>query len=236
MVCHPLRLRWVFLRAMAMAKAMAKTSSFSVRVPLRMRPSLLPSARRRRPPHPLPCVLGGAELGSSSSSSPVPVSVSLHVTAITSKSEAAAFQPFGQVVWPEEDGTPYEVPLYDASLDLSAGQPRFYMMRIPPRGLEMDRITYHADVTQCLASMQDSTWHLVVAEPSDLSKPPTAEQLHAFAFKGGCIVKLNKGTWHAGPLFDGEDEIAFYNLELADTNTVDHNTHIYEDEVYTLHT
>ena len=158
------------------------------------------------------------------------------MTAITSKSEAAAFQPFGQVVWPEEDGTPYEVPLYDASLDLSAGQPRFYMMRIPPRGLEMDRITYHADVTQCLASMQDSTWHLVVAEPSDLSKPPTAEQLHAFAFKGGCIVKLNKGTWHAGPLFDGEYEIAFYNLELADTNTVDHNTHIYEDEVYTLHT
>ncbi|XRB21051.1 ureidoglycolate lyase [Pseudoscourfieldia marina] len=219
---------------MAMAMAMANTSSFSVPLLMRMRPSFLPSTRRRPPP--LPCVFGGAELGSSSSSSPVPVSVSLHVTAITSKSEAAAFQPFGQVVWPEEDGTPYEVPLYDASLDLSAGQPRFYMMRIPPRGLEMDRITYHADVTQCLASMQDSTWHLVVAEPSDLSKPPTAEQLHAFAFKGGCIVKLNKGTWHAGPLFDGEDEIAFYNLELADTNTVDHNTHIYEDEVYTLHT
>ncbi|GHP10568.1 hypothetical protein PPROV_000929900 [Pycnococcus provasolii] len=209
-----------------MAKAMAKTSSFSVPLRMRMRPSC-----RRQKTHPLPCVSS-----SSSSSSPVPVSVSLHVTAILSKSDAAAFQPFGQVVWPEEDGTPYEVPLYDASLDLSAGQPRFYMMRIPPRGLEMDRITYHADVTQCLASMQDSTWHLVVAEPSDLSKPPTAEQLHAFAFKGGCIVKLNKGTWHAGPLFDGEDEIAFYNLELADTNTVDHNTHIYEDEVYTLHT
>lgn len=30
----------------------------------------------------------------------------------------------------------------------------------------------------------------------------------------------------AGPLFDGE-EADFYNLELSDTNVVDHNTHDY---------
>ena len=51
--------------------------------------------------------------------------------------------------------------------------------------------------------------------------------------QGGTIVKLHKGTWHAGPLYappdvsgcavDGADGgVAFYNLELADTNVTDH--------------
>lgn len=28
-------------------------------------------------------------------------------------------------------------------------------------------------------------------------------------------------------MFDSSDEMSFYNLELADTNVVDHNTHDY---------
>lgn len=31
----------------------------------------------------------------------------------------------------------------------------------------------------------------------------------------------------AGPLFDSSDAMSFYNLELSDTNVVDHNTHDY---------
>jgi hypothetical protein len=31
----------------------------------------------------------------------------------------------------------------------------------------------------------------------------------------------------AGPLFDSSEAMSFYNLELSDTNVVDHNTHDY---------
>ncbi|KAK9840368.1 hypothetical protein WJX74_008464 [Apatococcus lobatus] len=37
----------------------------------------------------------------------------------------------------------------------------------------------------------------------------------------------NVTHWHAGPLFEGPDHMDFYNLELSDTNVVDHNTHVY---------
>jgi hypothetical protein len=39
---------------------------------------------------------------------------------------------------------------------------------------------------------------------------------------GHVATKLHRGTWHAGPFFDTEDEIRFVNLELSDTNEVDH--------------
>jgi hypothetical protein len=32
---------------------------------------------------------------------------------------------------------------------------------------------------------------------------------------------MHRGTWHAGPFFE-DDEINFINLELSDTNEVDH--------------
>jgi len=47
--------------------------------------------------------------------------------------------------------------------------------------------------------------------------------LAAFAIPGGCFVKLHAGTWHAGPYFDAAT-MAFFNLELADTNIVDHQS------------
>lgn len=50
-----------------------------------------------------------------------------------------------------------------------------------------------------------------------------------FRIPHGVFVKLERGTWHAGPLFDG-DGMDFYNLELADTNVVDHNAHDYTSE------
>lgn len=46
----------------------------------------------------------------------------------------------------------------------------------------------------------------------------------------GHFIKLHEGTWHAGPLFDAPDTMSFFNLELADTNVVDHNTHVYAHE------
>lgn len=41
----------------------------------------------------------------------------------------------------------------------------------------------------------------------------------------------------AGPLFDSSDAMSFYNLELSDTNVVDHNTHDYaasNDTTFTI--
>ena len=56
---------------------------------------------------------------------------------------------------------------------------------------------------------------------------PQEQDLRVFCIPPGVFVKLHEGTWHAGPLFDGTEACNFANLELADTNVVDHNTHKY---------
>lgn len=58
------------------------------------------------------------------------------------------FAPFGQLILPTDDGKPFDD--QDAKLRLDAGTPRFYIMRLPRRGMAFDRITYHAQCTQCL--------------------------------------------------------------------------------------
>ena len=132
---------------------------------------------------------------------------------------------------------------------------RFYIMRIPRRGLTFDRITYHAKVTQCLGGLSLEPWYLAVAAPSgsvdrsisshavsmlmssqistltpDYCRYPRAEDLQAFKIPHGKFVKLHAGTWHAGPLFQQPDQMDFYNLELKDTNVVDHNIHVYSKD------
>jgi ureidoglycolate lyase len=52
---------------------------------------------------------------------------------------------------------------------------------------------------------------------------PALDDINAFRIPGDVAVVLHKGSWHAGPLFEG-DEQSFFNLELADTNVVDHHT------------
>lgn len=59
------------------------------------------------------------------------------------------------------------------------------------------------------------------------SRYPKHSDLQAFEIPQGTFIKMNTGTWHAGPLFDNCEDMDFYNLELADTNVIDHNTHIY---------
>ena len=64
--------------------------------------------------------------------------------------------------------------------------------------------------------------------PDLLGRYPEEADLQAFEIPHGSFIKMHAGTWHAGPLFDNADEMDFYNLELADTNVVDHNTHVYK--------
>ena len=129
-----------------------------------------------------------------------------------------AFAPFGTVIVPMEDGTPFGP--QDAPLDFSEGTPRFYAMRIPARGLTIKGITRHKAVTQTLASVGGHTWYLGVAPPGP-DDAPALDAIKVFRIPGDAAVALHKGAWHVGPLFEGAEQ-SFFNLELADTNVVDH--------------
>ncbi len=128
------------------------------------------------------------------------------------------FSPYGQVIFPSKDGKKYDEK--DAQLNLANGTPRFYIMRLEKRGLKFHKITRHVLCTQCLGALAGKEWLIAVAPPSESNKPDL-EKLAAFIIPGNCFIKLEAGTWHAGPYFE-EDFIDFYNLELRDTNEVDH--------------
>jgi ureidoglycolate lyase len=137
---------------------------------------------------------------------------------------SACFAPFGDVIEARPDGTRFGPD--DARLDLSLGTPRFYVMRLPRRGLTFDRITRHRRVTQCLAAVGGQPWYIAVAPPDDLTEAqaePAREAIVGFRIPGDVAIKLNVGTWHAGPLFE-DDEMCFFNLELSDTNEGDHQS------------
>ncbi|HIK34010.1 MAG TPA: ureidoglycolate lyase [Oscillatoriales cyanobacterium M59_W2019_021] len=135
--------------------------------------------------------------------------------------DAPSFQPYGQVISASADGKLFDET--EAQLELSQGIPRFYIMRLQSRGRYFDRITRHVCCTQCLGSLEGKEWLMAVAPPSE-SDRPDLNQLRAFKIPGNCFIKLEVGTWHAGPLFDAES-INFYNLELSDTNITDHFTY-----------
>ncbi|GAB4852180.1 hypothetical protein Ancab_016371 [Ancistrocladus abbreviatus] len=155
----------------------------------------------------------------------------------------ATFEEFGQVIEASPDG--HEFGPYDAQLDLSRGTPRFYIMHLENRPLKFSTITHHAKVTQCLGSIGGHVWYLGVAKPSivvpvesasDTGKeiarsphghfyvPPDVDDVRVFKVNGTKFLKLNIGTWHAGPLFKA-GVMDFYNLELSNTNVVDHTTY-----------
>ena len=135
-----------------------------------------------------------------------------------------AFAPFGDLIAPMDDGGPFGP--QDAALDLTRGTPRLYIMRLPPRGLVFRQITRHRNVTQCLAALGGKSWLMAVAPPKSVDDPtaePALTDIAAFVIPGAVAIKLHRGTWHAGPFFENE-EISFLNLELSDTNEVDHQS------------
>lgn len=131
-----------------------------------------------------------------------------------------SFHPYGQVIYASVDGKPYDST--DAQLLMQNGIPRFYIMRLHYKGYKFHKITRHVQCTQCLGSLAGKNWSIAVAPPTDTS--PVLEEIAAFQIPGNCFIKLNAGTWHAGPYFDDEF-VDFYNLELTDTNINDHDTY-----------
>jgi ureidoglycolate hydrolase len=130
------------------------------------------------------------------------------------------FRPFGQVILASEDGKPYGPD--DAQLQLQHGIPRFYIMRLHDRGRKFHKITRHLCCTQCLGSLEGKDWLIGVAPPSETPLPDW-EAIVVFRVPGNCFIKLEVGTWHAGPYFD-HSSVDFFNLELSDTNIADHDT------------
>ncbi|MGL5794300.1 MAG: ureidoglycolate lyase [Waterburya sp.] len=134
---------------------------------------------------------------------------------------ASNFKPYGQLITPSPDGKVFDET--DAVLNLSNGTPRFYIMRLQYRGRTFNKITRHNLCTQCLGSLNNKDWLMAVCPPSTTSKPDI-NQMRAFRIPGNCFIKLEIGTWHAGPYFE-HPVVDFYNLELSDTNVVDHFTY-----------
>lgn len=130
-----------------------------------------------------------------------------------------AFVSFGSVIEAMPDGVP--AGNIDGALDLSHGTPRFYIMALTHREPTVLTITRHKQATQVLASVGGATWLLVVAPPSKAKPDPAS--IRAFSIPGDVAVLLSCGTWHAGPYFEPA-EMKFFNLELEDTNVVDHET------------
>ncbi|MEB3220375.1 MAG: ureidoglycolate lyase [Nostocales cyanobacterium 94392] len=131
------------------------------------------------------------------------------------------FQPYGQVIFPSKDGKTFDTE--DAQLVLNNGIPRFYIMQLQHRGRKFHNITRHAKCTQCLGSLAGKDWFIAVCPPNNI-KEPALQDIAAFHIPGNCFIKLNVGTWHAGPYFE-HDIVDFYNLELSNTNEIDHFTH-----------
>ena len=131
------------------------------------------------------------------------------------------FQPYGQLILPSPDGKAFDKT--DAVLKLDQGIPRFYIMRLEHRGRTFNQITRHDYCTQCLGSLNGMDWLMAVCPPS-ASIEPDISRMSAFHIPGNCFIKLEIGTWHAGPYFEHQ-VVDFYNLELSDTNVVDHFTY-----------
>lgn len=105
-----------------------------------------------------------------------------------------------QVVQPTADGKPYDDT--DAQLLLDRGTPRsgkhtaaghdapgwghltdsvgcrLYVMNLRRTGMRFDRITHHAQVTQCLCGMGAEPWYLAVARPMYAAQIHRASATH----------------------------------------------------------
>lgn len=132
------------------------------------------------------------------------------------------FRRYGQVIFASKDGKAFDSE--DAQLNLQNGTPRFYIMRLHLRGRKFHTITRHVQCTQCLGALEGKDWLIAVAPPNNEVDEPALEDIAAFRIPGNCFIKLEVGTWHAGPYFEHEF-VDFYNLELSDTNVVDHFTY-----------
>jgi ureidoglycolate hydrolase len=142
---------------------------------------------------------------------------------------AESFRTFGEIIEPRNAigqfiDKPYdpETSSEEARLVLTNGKPRLWIMELKKVGIGFTKMARHRRVTQCLGSLEGKEWFIAVAAPGDPndSAHPRLEDVRGFRISGRYVIKLEVGTWHAGPLFQ-HDECLFFNLENLDTNKRD---------------
>ena len=136
----------------------------------------------------------------------------------------AGFEPFGVVLTPMEDGTPFTAE--EAVLDVSNGIPRFYLMRLHDKAPAFVQVTRHLETTQTLMSVGAGERTNAVAAPRGEEATPAHQR--GVRLPPRTAITMRKGTWHAGPFFS-EPSMDFVNLELDDTNVTDHHNHRLDD-------
>ena len=135
--------------------------------------------------------------------------------------EDPRFARCGKLLLPQADPAPFgsaAAELYFAA----EGKPRFYLMRVRRRPPVVAAMTAHQCVSQCLGSADACPWWLAVAPPGQSQKEISSASILLLKLLPGEGFKLHPGIWHAGPYFEG-DSALFFNLELHNTNEVDHN-------------
>lgn len=160
----------------------------------------------------------------STNASRPPASVATNVRTYPAQiASASNVSAYGTLLEALDDGIAFGA--LDARLHLGQGTPRFYLMKLKKRSMAVTRITRHLAVTQALAALNGKRWYVLLAPPDEPDNPlalPNIERLQAFCISGSQALVLHRSTWHAGPYFV-EDEVDFVNLELSDTNIVDHH-------------
>ena len=131
------------------------------------------------------------------------------------------FTRFGTAILPVDDMTPHSS--CDAELKSNGDNLRYYVMRLHRRAAVLGSMTRHIQATQCLGSADAQPWWLAVATAKLQSEQLDHSTVQLVRVEPGEAVKLHQGTWHAGPFFLATTAL-FFNLELSDTNLVDHNS------------
>ena len=75
----------------------------------------------------------------------------------------------------------------------------FILCNCRVRGCKFHNITRHAKCTQCLGSLAGKDWLMAVCPANNNIDEPALQNIAAFRIPGNCFIKLNVGTWHAGP-------------------------------------
>ena len=131
------------------------------------------------------------------------------------------FEQFGTAILPVDDMTPHSS--CDAELKFNGDNLRYSVMRLRRRAAVLGSMTRHIHATQCLGSADAQPWWLAVAAAKLQSEQLDRSTVQLVKVQPGEAVKLHQGTWHAGPFFLAPIAL-FFNLELSDTNLIDHNS------------
>jgi ureidoglycolate hydrolase len=118
----------------------------------------------------------------------------------------------------------------DVGLDINRGVPLLYIMQLDWKPLEFSQISRHLNCSQCLGSVDGSSWYIAVCPADNDSNIPELSEIKLFVVPPNSFIKLNSGTWHQGPYFTYSHGRSFLNLEHIDTVENDYETYTFDQK------